>query len=58
MEGNLAVHLVNLEEKGFIKVKKGFIGNKTNTTYSITKPGEKAFNEHITALEIMIKGVK
>lgn len=57
-DGNLATHLVNLESNGFIRVKKGFIGKKTNTTYSITKSGEKAFNEHISALENMIKGVK
>lgn len=57
-DGNLATHLVNLEENGFIKVHKGFIGKKTNTTYSITKAGEKAFKEHITALENMIRGVK
>jgi len=56
-DGNLASHLINLEENGFIKVHKGFIGRKTNTTYSITKAGEKAFKEHIEALESMIKGV-
>jgi len=57
-DGNLATHLVNLEENGYIKVHKGFIGRKTNTTYAITKAGEKAFSDHITALENMIKGVK
>jgi DNA-binding HxlR family transcriptional regulator len=57
-DGNLATHLVNLEENGFIKVHKGFIGRKTNTTYAITKLGEKAFSDHISALEIMIKGVR
>jgi DNA-binding MarR family transcriptional regulator len=57
-DGNLATHLVNLEENGYIKVYKGFIGRKTNTTYAITKAGEKAFADHITALENMIKGVK
>lgn len=57
-DGNLATHLVNLEENGLIKVHKGFIGRKTNTTYSITKAGEKAFTDHITALEKMINGVK
>ncbi len=57
-DGNLASHIMNLEENGFIKVHKGFIGRKTNTTYSITKAGEKAFKEHIEALESMIKGVK
>jgi DNA-binding MarR family transcriptional regulator len=57
-DGNLATHLVNLEENGYIKVHKGFIGRKTNTTYAITKAGEKAFSEHIAALENMIRGVK
>ena len=57
-DGNLATHLLSLEEHAFIKVHKGFIGRKTNTTYSVTKTGEKVFGEHITALESMIKGVK
>jgi DNA-binding MarR family transcriptional regulator len=50
-DGNLATHLVNLEENGLIKVHKGFIGRKTNTTYSITKSGQKSFTDHIAALE-------
>src|SRR4028119_820020 len=57
-DGNLATHLVTLEENGFIKVHKGFIGRKTNTTYAITRAGQKAFSDHIAALEQMIKGVK
>jgi len=57
-DGNLATHLVNLEENGFIKVHKGFIGRKTNTTYSITKLGEREFKDHVKALEGMIKGIK
>jgi len=57
-DGNLATHLQTLEESGFLKVHKGFVGRKTNTTYAITKTGEKAFKEHIQALENMIRGVK
>lgn len=57
-DGNLASHLKTLEESSFIKVQKGFIGRKTNTTYSITKPGEKAFKQHLEALEKMIGSVK
>jgi DNA-binding MarR family transcriptional regulator len=57
-DGNLASHMINLEENGFIKVHKGFIGRKTSTTYSITRAGEKAFKDHIEALENMIKGMK
>lgn len=57
-DGNLATHLVTLEENGFIKVHKGFIGRKTNTTYAITKLGERAFKDHVKALEGMIKGIR
>lgn len=57
-DGNLATHLLSLEQNGYIKVHKGFIGRKTNTTYAVTRAGEKAFTEHIAALENMIKGFK
>ncbi len=57
-DGNLASHLKALEENNIIKVDKGFIGRKTNTTYAITKAGEKAFKLHIDALKKMIKGTK
>ena len=57
-DGNLASHLKALEENSLIKVEKGFIGRKTNTTYSITKVGEKEFKLHISALEKMIKSTK
>lgn len=57
-DGNLASHLKTLEEKEYIKVEKGFLGRKTNTTYSITKSGNKAFKMHLDALEKMILSVK
>ena len=57
-DGNLASHLKTLEENEFVKVHKGFIGKKTNTTYAVTKSGEKAFKTHLTALEKMIGSVK
>lgn len=57
-DGNLASHIKALEENGFIKVNKGFIGRKTNTTYAATKAGEKAFKLHLEALEAMIKSTK
>ena len=54
-DGNLASHIKSLEENGAIKIHKGFIGKKTNTTYAVTKMGEKTFKAHIDALEKMIK---
>jgi len=57
-DGNLATHLAVLEENGFIKVHKGFIGRKTNTTYQITKNGERSFRNHLEALESMIRDLE
>ncbi|RYE26538.1 MAG: transcriptional regulator [Sphingobacteriales bacterium] len=57
-DGNLATHLKTLEENKYLQVKKGFIGRKTNTTYSITKAGEKAFRAHLDALEKIIKNLE
>ncbi len=56
-DGNLASHIKSLEDSGYIKVNKGFIGRKTNTTYAVTKTGEKAFQQHLSALEKMIKSM-
>jgi len=57
-DGNLASHIKGLEESGYLKVQKGFIGRKTNTTYAATKAGENAFKQHLTALEKMINSTK
>lgn len=57
-DGNLASHLKGLEENGYISVRKGFIGRKTNTTYIATKTGEKAFRQHLEALEKMIRSME
>lgn len=57
-DGNLATHINVLEGNDYIRVHKGFIGKKTNTTYSITNKGEKAFKDHLKVLENMIRNVK
>lgn len=53
-DGNLASHLKSLEAKHYIKVSKKFIGRKPNTTYAVTARGERAFYEHLNALEALI----
>lgn len=54
-DGNLASHISALEKAGYISVEKRFIGKKTNTSYKITKEGRSAFNEHLNALEQLIR---
>ena len=55
-DGNLASHLKALEKTAYITMKKEFIGRKPNTKYSVTEEGKSAFNDHIKALEALIKG--
>ena len=57
-DGNLASHISALEKVKYVQVTKQFIGKKPNTSYSITDEGKKAFNDHLNALENLIKKSK
>lgn len=54
-DGNLASHLSALEKIDFIQVKKQFVGRKPKTSYKCTDKGLKAFQQHLDALENLIK---
>lgn len=54
-DGRLASHIKALENQAYIKVKKEFVGRKPQTSYAATKEGRKAFNEHLDALEELLK---
>jgi DNA-binding MarR family transcriptional regulator len=54
-DGNLASHISALEKLEYINVQKQFVGKKPNTTYAVTRTGKKAFNEHLDALEKLLK---
>jgi DNA-binding MarR family transcriptional regulator len=57
-DGNLASHIKALEKEEFIGVEKSFVGKKPNTKYFMTKVGKKAFDNHLKALEQLIKSQK
>lgn len=57
-DGNLASHIKKLEGEKFIGVKKSFKENKPNTRYYMTAKGKKAFEQHLQALEAIIKSNK
>ncbi len=54
-DGNLASHAKALETENYIRIEKQFIGKKPNTRYMATKEGRTAFQDHINALEKLIK---
>jgi DNA-binding MarR family transcriptional regulator len=54
-DGNLGAHLRKLEESGFINVNKLFVERKPRTFISANSEGRKVFNEHVAALESILK---
>ena len=54
-DGNLASHINALEKLKYLDVRKSFIGKKPNTSFAVSKEGRKAFQDHLTALEALIK---
>lgn len=57
-DGNLASHLKKLKQEKYIEVKKEFLDNKPHTTYRATAAGRKAFEDHLNALEELIRGIE
>ncbi len=55
-DGNLGAHLRKLEDAGYIAVNKTFVERKPRTYVAATAEGRKAFQEHVTALESILKG--
>ena len=54
-DGNLGAHLRKLEEAGYIAINKAFVERKPHTYVSATAAGRTVFQEHVAALESILK---
>src|SRR5512146_1018969 len=54
-DGNLGAHLRKLEEAGYIAVNKTFVERKPRTFVAATAAGRAVFQEHVAALESILK---
>jgi len=54
-DGNLGAHLRKLEEAGYIAVNKLFVERKPHTYVAATAEGRRVFQEHVAALEEILK---
>ena len=54
-DGNLSVHVSNLERPGYVKVAKGFVGRRPRTTIAITAKGRKAMENYVNILGAILK---
>jgi DNA-binding MarR family transcriptional regulator len=55
-DGNLGAHLRKLEDAGYIAINKAFVERKPRTFISATTKGRRVFQEHVAALESILKG--
>lgn len=49
-DGNLGAHINTLENAGYVKVTKEFVGKKPRTSVAMTASGRKAFEAHVAFL--------
>jgi DNA-binding MarR family transcriptional regulator len=56
-DGNLGAHLSTLEQAGYIKIDKDFVGKKPRTRVAMTRDGRKALVQHVAYLRDILEGV-
>lgn len=56
-DGNLSSHISALEKLDYIEIRKEFVGKRPKTSYRVTQPGRKAFQDHLSGLEKLLNGL-
>lgn len=46
----LSKHATRLEEAGYVKIRKGYVGKRPRTWISLTSAGRTAYQDHLNAL--------
>src|SRR5215472_9538376 len=57
-DGSLGMHLQKLEETGYIKCQKAFVGRKPKSTYTITPLGRRALLKYVDTLQAIVNLVQ
>ncbi len=55
-DGNLSIHLRKLEDAGYVRLDKSFIGRKPNTRVVLTQEGRAAFARYLDAIGALVNG--
>lgn len=55
-QGNLGAHVQKLEEAGYVKARRRFVGKKPETSYRLTDKGRRAFLSHVEQLKKIADG--
>jgi len=57
-DGNLSTHLSKLEEAGYVKIEKTFLGKKPHTLVHLTAKGRNAWIAYLNKLQALISAAE
>lgn len=57
-DGNLGAHLATLEQAGYVKIAKDFVGKKPRTRIAATRSGRRALAAHVRYLRDLLDGIE
>lgn len=57
-DGNLSVHARKLEDEGYVKCTKSFVGRQPRTEFSLTAAGRRALEAYLAQMESVIRAAR
>jgi len=57
-DGNLSVHARKLEDAGYVKCRKLFVGRQPRTEFKLTATGRKALEAYLAQMESVIRAAR
>lgn len=57
-DGNLSTHLSKLEDAGYVKIEKTFLGKKPHTLVHLTAKGRNAWIGYLNKLQALISAAE
>lgn len=57
-DGNLSVHARKLEDAGYVRCTKSFVGRQPRTEFTLTSTGRRALEIYLEQMEAVIRAVK
>jgi len=57
-DGNLSVHARKLEDAGYVKCTKSFVGRQPRTEFRLTASGRRALESYLQQMESVIRSAR
>ncbi len=54
-DGALGIHMQKLEEAGYVRARKSFVGKRPRTTYEMTAAGRRALVGYVAAMRQLLE---